>query len=222
MPDSLEDVKPYYKNPRPDVLPFVPSGVKRLLDVGCGAGAFASFLKEDRGCEVWGIEAVPEMAALAEARLDKLFVGDALEIIPTLPRGQFDLVSFNDVLEHMIWPDKVLELTLPLLAPGGHVLASIPNIRYWEAMWEILDEGEFRYRDSGIFDRTHLRFFTKKSATRMFEEAGYEIELVEGINRRAGRKLKLLDLLTRGKHHDVQYLQFVFLARPGKVLSVEC
>jgi ubiquinone/menaquinone biosynthesis C-methylase UbiE len=213
LPGALDDVLPYYKNPRPDVLPFVPAGVKRLLDVGCGTGAFASFLKQEQGCEAWGIEAVPEMAQLAEQQLDKLFVGDALELLPTLPAGHFDLVSFNDVLEHMIWPDQVLELTRRVLAPGGHVLASIPNIRYWEAMWEILDEGEFRYRDAGIFDRTHLRFFTKKSGMRMFEEAGYDLVQVQGINRRAGRKLKLFDFLTRGKHHDIQYLQFVFLAQ---------
>jgi 2-polyprenyl-3-methyl-5-hydroxy-6-metoxy-1,4-benzoquinol methylase len=212
--DRLEDVKPYYKNPRPDVMPFVPRGVNRVLDVGCGAGAFGEAIREELGATVWGIEIVPEMAQLASERLDRVFVGDAIERFAEIPDAAFDLVTFNDALEHMADPWAVLVATRRLLAPEGRVLASLPNIRYWDALLEITRNADFPYQDFGIFDRTHLRFFTHKSMRRLFEESGYVVERQEGINPTPSRKLRMLNLLTRGRHDDCRFLQFVLLARP--------
>jgi 2-polyprenyl-3-methyl-5-hydroxy-6-metoxy-1,4-benzoquinol methylase len=210
------DVKPYYKNPREDVMEFVPDQVRRHLDVGCGAGAFGAAIKQAKGAEVWGIEAVEEMAKVAEPQLDKVFAGDVFEILPSLPEGHFDLVSFNDVLEHLAWPDKALEMTKRVLAPDGQVLASIPNIRYWDAFLEIWKNKDFPYQDFGIFDRTHLRFYTEKSARRLFEEAGYQIVKMKGINPTPSRKLRMMNAVTGGKYDDMRFLQFLILARVAK------
>ncbi len=184
-----------------------------MLDVGCGVGAFGAACKDRLGCEARGIEFVPEIGALAQERLDKVFIGDAMEILPTLPPSSFDLVSFTDVLEHLVEPAEALRRTLPLLTPGGRILASIPNIRHWDALLNIVRDKDFPYQDFGIFDRTHLRFFTKKSLPRLFEDAGCEIERLEGINPTPSRKLRMLNLLTFNRWEDCKYLQFVIVAK---------
>jgi 2-polyprenyl-3-methyl-5-hydroxy-6-metoxy-1,4-benzoquinol methylase len=212
---DLEDVKPYYKNPRDDVMPFFPSDVKRLLDVGCGAGAFGEAVKASKGCDVWGIELVPEMGELARERLDKVMIGDACTLLEELPHGHFDLITFNDALEHMAEPWEILAKVKPLLSPRGKLLVSLPNIRYWDALLEVGFGGDFPYQDFGIFDRTHLRFFTKKSIRRLFEESGYRVERLEGINPTPSRKLKMVNLVTGNRFEDCRYLQFVTLASPA-------
>jgi 2-polyprenyl-3-methyl-5-hydroxy-6-metoxy-1,4-benzoquinol methylase len=202
----------YLDNPRPEVLRHVPAEARRVLDVGCWRGAFGAALRE-RGAEVWGVEQVGEAADVARERLDRVETGTLEAVMPDLPSGTFDLITFNDVLEHLAWPQDVLRDCARLLAPGGRVLAAIPNIRHWPALMEIVNQGDFPYAESGVFDRTHLRFFTRKSIPRLFEEAGYEVEALHPENAMEGRKLKLLNLITRGKFEDCKYLHFVVLAR---------
>lgn len=204
----------YYTNPRSDVLPFVPDGLGRVLDVGCASGLFGASLKPAKAKEVWGIELNEEVAQHAKPRLDRLLVGDALALLPSLPDASFDAITFTDVLEHLAWPEEALRAAAPKLAPGGVVIASLPNIRHWNALWEIVMDGEFRYREEGIFDRTHLRFFTKKSIPDLFARAGYRIERLEGINPNPGRKFALLNALFLNKFADGRFLQYVVVARP--------
>ena len=212
MVDNLD----YYTNPRADVLPFVPEGLNRVLDVGCASGLFGESLKQKGVPEVWGIEMNAEVAEAARPRLDRVEVGDCMQIIPTLPDAHFDAVTFTDVLEHLAWPDEALRLVLPKLAPGGVVITSLPNLRHWNALWEIVMDGDFRYREEGIFDRTHLRFFTRKSIPDLFSRAGYEIVRLEGINPNPGRKFALLNALFLRKFEDGRYLQYVVVARPSE------
>jgi 2-polyprenyl-3-methyl-5-hydroxy-6-metoxy-1,4-benzoquinol methylase len=211
---SLVDLKPYYRNPREDVLPFVPDKVSRLLDVGCGAGAFGAMMKEKRGCEAWGVEAVERVAAHAMRRLDRVFSTPIEEALPKLEGQAFDLITFLDVLEHTVEPGQVLAGVKPLLAKGGLVLASLPNLRYWDTFRSLVWRGEFSYADFGILDRTHLRFYTQKSIPELFDAAGYRIESITGMNPTPSRQLKLVNLATGGRFRDCQYLQFAILARP--------
>ncbi|MBL8048572.1 MAG: class I SAM-dependent methyltransferase [Chthonomonas sp.] len=202
----------YYEAERPEVLPFVPTRVTRHLDVGCAAGGFAATVKGSRRCESWGIELNPEMAERARARLDQVFSGDAMAHMANLPSTHFDLITFNDVLEHLAQPDQALAEARRLLAPGGVVVASVPNIRYWPALMTIVKGGDFPWADEGIFDRTHLRFFTRTSAVRLFTSSGFEVSRCEGINFLEGKKLRLVNLLTRGKFEDSRWMQFVIVA----------
>lgn len=185
-----------------------------LLDVGCGAGSFAAACKERFGCEACGVEIVPEMAKIAESRLDRVFNQDALEAFAQIPEDKFDLITFTDVLEHLVEPAEALRACARLLAKDGVVLASLPNIRYWHAFSRILFDKDFPYEDSGIFDRTHLRFFTRKSIPRLFEAAGYEVVSLTGINPSPGRKFRLLNAVLFNALDDCRYLQYVIVARP--------
>lgn len=205
----------YYTNPRPDLAHLIPKVVKKALDVGCGNGAFGAALKVSRQAESWGVEARADVADVAATKLHKVITGDAGAVLPTLPEAYFDLVTFNDSLEHMVDPEAVLRATVRLLTPDGVVLASLPNLRYWTDFRRILFWGEFEYQDIGTLDRTHLRFYTRKSIPGLFTRAGFRIVRLEGLGRISSRTLMLANLVTLGRFRDCRYLQFGVIAKPG-------
>ncbi len=203
----------YYGHPRREMAGFVPRSTKVMLDIGCGAGAFAAGLKQDgRSLEIWGVEMTPEAAKLATEVLDKVLVGDIVSVLPDLPLGRFDCIVLNDVLEHVIHPEEVLARIQPLLAPGGVVVASIPNVRYFFNVWNLVAGGRWDYTDEGILDRTHLRFFTRSSMKRMFQQKGYRVESMQGINPTGSLKFQLMNVLTLGRWSDMKFLQFAVVA----------
>ena len=204
----------YFENLREEMLPFLPSRVRRMLDIGCGEGVFGAVCKSRFGCEAWGVEINSRAAELAVSRLDRVLAGDAYEHARTLPDRHFDLIVCNDVLEHLAEPELLLAELRRTLTSGGCVVASIPNIRYYLALWTILVDKDFPRHPHGIFDRTHLRFFTRKTIERCFSEAGYSIERLSGINLSHDRRLLLLNLLLFGALNDCRYAQFACVARP--------
>jgi 2-polyprenyl-3-methyl-5-hydroxy-6-metoxy-1,4-benzoquinol methylase len=204
----------YFSLPRTEILPFVPQDAKRVLDVGCSAGYFGEALKAERpDTEVWGVEPNREAANLAKERLDNVINGLFDVAMPELAGQTFDAVVFNDVLEHLPDPERVLRDIRQILRPNGFVVASIPNILHFYQIMEILLEQDWRYRESGILDNTHLRFFTRKSIERMFSECGYSIERIEGINPSYGLKYQAMNLLLLGRLRDWKYIQFAVCAR---------
>jgi SAM-dependent methyltransferase len=204
----------YHTNVRPEMRPFVPAAARRILDVGCGAGVFAAALKRERpGAEVWGVE--PEALAHASAAkvLDHAVHGLFDEALG-LPTAYFDAIVFNDSLEHFSDHRPALQLALRLLAPGGVLVASVPNVRYWPHLRHYLFEADWRYQDEGIRDHTHLRFFTRRSLVRSLQEAGFEVLATQGINPCwAGLRRRVALALLPAGMQDVLYLQFAVTAR---------
>lgn len=211
----------YYDQVRTEMFEFLPDGCRRLLDVGCAGGGFAATLRQQRAVEAWGVEPVLQAAQVAESRLDRVIHGEFGPGLD-LPAGFFDCIVFNDVLEHLLDSNAALSYARTLLRPGGVVVASIPNIRHFPIMWEIVVRGEWNYRDFGILDRTHLRFFTKKSIAGYFAASGFELERIEGINPKmthheggpSWRMFRLLNLVTLRAIDDMKFLQFAVVARP--------
>jgi 2-polyprenyl-3-methyl-5-hydroxy-6-metoxy-1,4-benzoquinol methylase len=147
----------------------------RVLDVGCASGYLAEQYAA-RGCRVFGIESDAANAERARRFCESVVVGDIENANDRaeLP-GPFDFVVFGDVLEHLRDPWTVLAATRTLLADDARVIVSIPNIAHWSARREIL-LGRFPYAESGLFDRTHLRFFTRASARALAQTTGYDVE----------------------------------------------
>jgi len=205
----------YYGQDRQEVIDFVPDDASILLDIGCGAGAFGAALKERKEIEVWGVEPVVDIANEAEAVLDKVVTG-FFEENAHLPDAQFDVITFNDSLEH--FPDPFPPLVLAkkkLKKDTGLVVASIPNVRFIRNIRHVLFEKDWKYTDKGILDRTHLRFFTKKSMVRTFEEAGYEVISITGINPHRWNTIPILFLrmFFGSLMADMRFAQFVVVAR---------
>jgi 2-polyprenyl-3-methyl-5-hydroxy-6-metoxy-1,4-benzoquinol methylase len=160
---------------------FVPLEARRLLDVGCHTGAFGQALKQTRDIEIWGMEPANAPASVAATRLDKV-ITEPLSAASSLPSNYFDVIVFNDVLEHMEAPWDALMLARRWLAPDGCIVVSLPNVLHVNNLEHMLLQRDFCYEGRGVRDRTHLRFFSRKSALRMFDECGYVVTTVAGIN----------------------------------------
>ena len=153
------------------LLDAVPGGA-RVLDVGCAEGYLAALLGE-RGCTVVGIEADPRAAEQARAACDAVVVGDVQDpAVRGAVDGRFDVVLLGDVLEHLLEPEPVVRWAAGV---AGRVAVSVPNIAHWTGRRQLL-RGRFPREDHGLFDRTHVRFFTRASARRMVEAAGLTVE----------------------------------------------
>jgi 2-polyprenyl-3-methyl-5-hydroxy-6-metoxy-1,4-benzoquinol methylase len=172
----------YYFEPRLDVQALIEARGKRILDVGCAAGELGAALKRAGACEVVGVEASTEAAAQARGKLDRVIVGDAGSSDLPLDLAGFDYVIFADVLEHMVDPWAALASFSRYLKADGRVVASIPNARFYAVIARLIFN-RWGYRESGILDRTHLRFFTWPTIKEMFAGAGLRIERVRPVYR---------------------------------------
>jgi len=145
---------------------------KRVLDIGCATGELGSILQR-RGCRVSGVELDAAEGRAAAQVLEEVLVGDVgeLDLVGHFGEESFDVVVFGDVLEHIADPTAVLREVLPLLAPSGSVVASIPNVAHGSVRLALL-QGRFDYRPLGLLDATHVRFFTRGSVHALLREAG--------------------------------------------------
>lgn len=213
----MEEKKPqnYYQNIRGEMLSFIPVDVTRVLEIGCGEGTFSKAIKDAFKTENWGIEPEKGAAAIAKEKLYRVIVGSAENSIPKLPDNYFDLVVCNDVLEHLVDPWGVLADIKKKLKKNGFILSPIPNVRNFHIVNALVFGGDWAYTESGILDRTHLRFFTSKSIIDMYESLGYSITSHVGINPMPNKplKYKAASLLNIKDHTDMQYEQFATLAK---------
>lgn len=168
-----------YENPRPDVQALVPRDARRILDLGCSSGALGAALKARApGTTVVGVERDPRYAVAARARLDDVIEEDLGAFDPE-GLGRFDCLVAADVLEHLVDPWTVLRRAAAVLAPGGTAVISLPNVRYWETFWQVYVRGTWPRATIGLFDRTHLRWFTLADAWALLDQAGLTTEHVD-------------------------------------------
>jgi 2-polyprenyl-3-methyl-5-hydroxy-6-metoxy-1,4-benzoquinol methylase len=203
----------YYTLARPEIASVVPKDIKTILDIGTGEGYFLKLVKEQKGCETWGIEVNTAAAEVAKNHADRIISGKIEDVLHSIPDGYFDCITFNDVLEHMVEPSDILKMIKPKLSANGIIIASIPNVRYFFNLYEVMIKKDWEYKDAGILDSTHLRFFTQKSMKSMIEKAGYKLESQTGLNEIISWKFQLFNLLTLGKFTDTRYLQFICIAK---------
>jgi 2-polyprenyl-3-methyl-5-hydroxy-6-metoxy-1,4-benzoquinol methylase len=174
----MKSSRPYFEiaNPElPRLLEKLPRGLD-VLDVACGSGVHGSELKRQYGHRVVGVDLSVASIEKAKTRLAEAYVADITrpDLYPSFGRARFDIIVLSDILEHVSDPLEVLARHLPFLAPGGYLLISLPNIAIWNVRFGLLF-GRFEYQDTGTLDRTHMRFFTRRSLRRFFAEAGLEV-----------------------------------------------
>jgi len=212
------DFNPSYIRQRSDIEKLVSPNTRSVLDVGCSTGTLGAAIKARTGAQVFGIELSQEMAQLASAHLDKVFVGDAAEIIlqGKMRDLKFDTIIFADVLEHLAVPWAVLKGVIEYLEPRGIIIASIPNVRHIDTIYSLVGKGCWPYRDRGIHDRTHLRFFTKKNIVELFESTGLSIDRIKAnyrIIERPHRLNRFAKFLAMPGLRDFLAFQYLILAR---------
>lgn len=165
----------YYRNVNPDLLGWMPLSARRVLEIGCGEGALAAAYRlRNPAAHYTAVEIHPPSAAVARGRVDRLIEADIETMTEAEIGGPFDLALMGDVLEHLADPARMLARIHDLLAPGGHVVVCVPNIAHWSALRELMS-GRWPGHDSGLFDRTHLRFFTSESLQQALQAAGFRV-----------------------------------------------
>ena len=204
----------YYNNVRKDILKYIPLDVGRTLEFGCGDGGFSELLKNKFRAETWAVEIDEKSAEMASEKLDKVINCDAHEAVDKLPDNYFDCIIFCDMLEHLVDPYSLLCVLKTKLAKQGVIVASIPNIRYYRSFVKFVVHGNWDYKDHGILDKTHLRFFTYKSIVKLFNKLAFEISKIEGIHPTSSRTFKVLNMLLLSTIGDVRYKHFAVVARP--------
>lgn len=152
---------------------WVPRG-STVLELGPASGYFTKHLSQTLGCTVDAIERDPTMTEMTRPFCRGLVIGDLDHLVlrEQFPGRQYDVIIAADIIEHLVWPERLLAQIAPCLAAQGRLLISVPNAAYAGLVASLLD-GKFDYRDEGILDRTHLRFFTRDSLAKLLLSTGF-------------------------------------------------
>jgi 2-polyprenyl-3-methyl-5-hydroxy-6-metoxy-1,4-benzoquinol methylase len=186
----------YYGRERSSIVSRIPTGSHVICDLGCGTGTTGRRLLElGKAASVVGAELFEPAANEAAKYYQHVHVGD-VESIPMPYQNHFDYVLCGDVLEHLRDPYGLIGKIRGWLKPEGRLICSLPNIRNWRILADLIFKGQWEYQDSGILDRTHLRFFTRRTARKMLVDAGFAIESHALLI--YGRKKNLFNRVTGG------------------------
>jgi 2-polyprenyl-3-methyl-5-hydroxy-6-metoxy-1,4-benzoquinol methylase len=182
---------------------YKPEG--KVLDVGCGRGQLGEAIQA-LGWEVWGIERDEGASRVAEKRLARVIrsdISDEKNLQSSLEHERFAALVFSDVLEHLYDPLTVLTRYLKYVPAGGRVFVSVPNAVLWinRFKWFL---GHVEYEDTGVMDRTHVRFFTFRTAKLLLEEAGCKVVKVDLTPHLVRAFLPLIKSFSKSKSTDVR------------------
>ncbi|MDB6082428.1 MAG: methyltransferase protein [Gammaproteobacteria bacterium] len=169
---------PAHEQHNPDLLRLIPADARTVVEVGCSSGALArEYKKLNPACRYVGVEVMPKYAQLAQRHCDTVFELDVEGVTEEAFRASLvgDCWVFGDSLEHLKDPWSLLAKIRRSIAADGCVVACIPNAQHWSVQAR-LNCGAFRYEESGLLDRTHLRWFTRITIIEMFQEAGFRID----------------------------------------------
>ena len=166
------------KTPNADTLSLrlITKGSK-VLELGCSTGYLGKVMKKDLYCKVIGVEINSKMAKRAATFLDKVIDGDIEDekvLLQIKKEGPYDVVFASAILEHLVYPKKILKKLTPLLKKSGYFVITLPNIAHYTARFSIL-AGNFNYQDAGLFDKTHLHFYTLSTARELLTAVGLKI-----------------------------------------------
>lgn len=169
-----------------------------ILEIGCGSGATGALaLAQGRCGRYVGVELFEAAANEARGVLSEVITGNVETLEFPWQPASFDVLILSEVLEHLVQPGQVLRVLARFVRPGGLVMASSPNISHWRVVRE-LAAGRFNLTDRGVFDRTHLRWFTPTTFAQLFEDAGFKVNKVAPVTP-FSQRTKLLSALTQGR-----------------------
>jgi hypothetical protein len=166
-----------------DLLAMVPSGASRIVEIGCSGGGMArEYLKLNPACEYIGVEIDPVRAEVARTHCTRVVIDDIEHMRDSAFNALFPSTCwiFGDVLEHLYDPWALLRRIRGSMLAQEFVIACIPNAQHWSVQAR-LNCGAFVYEEQGLMDRTHIRWFTRKTVDDLFQSCG--LEIVDGRGR---------------------------------------
>lgn len=210
--NELYDIKSvgYYSGVRQSLIDLMPPGPNKVLELGCAKGYTLLAAREaGKAAEIVGIDILPREQS--HELLDHYLRNESDNIAIDYPPGYFDVILCADVLEHFVDPWHSVRQLHHYIKPGGVIIASIPNIRFYKTILGILLGGDFRYDDDGgILDKTHLRFFCKRNMAELFTGAGFQIA---GFHCKMSFLYRILTALSLGLSEGLWVRQYTIVAR---------
>jgi 2-polyprenyl-3-methyl-5-hydroxy-6-metoxy-1,4-benzoquinol methylase len=219
-----------YLNCNQRLLKSVPEGLGSVLEFGCSGGMLGKTYKQDNPDTVWhGVDIHKPAIDYAKTMIDEAWCMNAnqLKANDIMQKSQYDALVYGDVIEHLIAPEDSLPTHLKLLKSGGKVIICIPNVQHWSVMKHVLS-GNWTYSDQGILDRTHLRFFTRKSFVSFLDGLSLNVVSMErlsyentaGFIKQASKRARMLksleDLCSENNipysDYDFRTFQYIFIA----------
>jgi 2-polyprenyl-3-methyl-5-hydroxy-6-metoxy-1,4-benzoquinol methylase len=209
----------YYSGARHDMVADLPNHPNAaILELGCGDGSTAALVRAaNKAATYVGIELDAAAAARARCHATDVIIGDIASLDLSAHIERYDALIASEVLEHLVDPWAALAKLTACLKPGGLVLASSPNLAHWRVIGGLL-RGNFSHTETGVMDRSHLRWFTPTSYAALFASAGLAIEAVRPITPPAPRT-KWLNRLTRNRSSHLFMTQIYVIARKPSGVS---
>jgi 2-polyprenyl-3-methyl-5-hydroxy-6-metoxy-1,4-benzoquinol methylase len=205
-------------------------GSANLLDLGCSGGLLSERVRA-LGHKVTGVD-VLEIDGVRD-RVDDFIKADLDQGLPSevTERGPYDVVLCADILEHVRFPEQVLRQIRDLLAPGGVLIASVPNFGHWYARTRTA-LGLFDYDQRGVLDNGHVRFFTRRGLMRRLRGAGFTVIRQEATglpldvltgqgNGPVRRALRIIDRMLVTLRPTLFGYQFICMCEPSALYRRE-
>ena len=188
----------YFHQLRMPLVSLTKGNPAHILEIGCAAGQTLAYYKKNGAKYVAGIEISPQVADIARTHteIDRVIVGNIESLDLDFPQQFFDLIVAGHVLEHLVDPWAVLRKLNLLLKPQGQLIGALPNIRHQSVILPLLASGKWQYKDSGIMDWTHLRFFSRSTISDLLTSTGFSIDTI--VPEFAGPRSTFVNKLTLG------------------------
>jgi SAM-dependent methyltransferase len=192
----------YFHGARQDIIADLPHTPLAILEIGCGSGSTLALAKsQDKARLTVGVELDGQSAATARKYVDMVVEGNIESLALPFPPAHFDVLIMSEVLEHLIDPWSTLQKLRPHLKVGGTLYASSPNVAHISVFRQLL-KNRFDYKDSGITDWTHLRWFTPITYREMIEGAGFRISWIRAISPLTPKQ-RIANALTFGRFSHI-------------------
>jgi 2-polyprenyl-3-methyl-5-hydroxy-6-metoxy-1,4-benzoquinol methylase len=197
----------YFSNARTDYVNRMPNNPNaRVLEIGCGTGSTGALALKNNKCDYYvGVEINSEVATLAREKLSKVIVADVENIDLDWEESSFDILILSEVLEHLVDPWETIRKLLVFLKPSGLIMSSSPNVSHYKIIKNLI-LGKWELTDSGVMDRTHLRWFTPYTFRNLFEQNGVVIEKLEPMSK-LGIKPSIINFLTLNYFSHLFFIQ---------------
>ena len=187
-----------------DVINLIPYNAEYILDIGCGDGAVARVLT-NRNCVIDGVTISQEEQKIAGKVMRHVHIFNLENGLPDLGINIYDVVICSHVLEHICYPENLMNDIYKVLKPKGILIVALPNIMHYKSRWQLL-LGNFNYQSAGIWDYTHFRWYTFETAQKLLLQYNFSI-----VNKTVTGMLPLNSFFTQIFSDKVNLKLFVFL-----------
>ncbi|MDD5159833.1 MAG: class I SAM-dependent methyltransferase [Sulfuricurvum sp.] len=205
----------YFTSVRFDLLSLIPNENKnkKMLEIGAGGGDTLLYAKQHGyASHIYGIDLCQiENSYQNNSQFDQFIIGDVENIDLPFDEASFDVIICGDVLEHLLDPYSLVKKLKQLLTPNGILIASLPNIREWHVLMDIVVKGDFNYQKTGILDKTHLRFFCKKNINHLFLNNDMSILSCTSNIDFTGYKKKIFNRITNRLFEEFLTVQYYYV-----------